>query len=319
MKMESTAIKMGDRERTRDCEDKMATNKMALDREVKLIAAAEDNRWNILHPARFLGGPACSTARMWKTARGQIGLTGYPALACFDMASCGLAGVVTPRGWYELANPASCKIALRQFSINNCGARTASCKKGASADNMEDIADLGEFKLAFRAMRTAAQFVRPWDFSLVALESFLLQSNYGQPAVAAMERPAAFLTKFVDYVLCENSNRFRDEETFLSTADLKASWEAFCGAQPEVAVAAARMRQTQAKQPAKKRPEQSTASRSLLICYGWNRGLCPKPAGMCTTPKGTPLRHICNFLPDVNKKDVVCGKDHQCKDYHKTN
>jgi hypothetical protein len=36
------------------------------------------------------------------------------------------------------------------------------------------------------------------------------------------------------------------------------------------------------------------------------------------TAKGTQLKHICNFLPDINKKEEVCGKDHQCKDFHKT-
>jgi hypothetical protein len=320
MKMEATSIKMGDRERTRDCEEKMAHNKMALARDVKTIPAAEDNRWSILHPARFLGGPACSAGKLWKTARSHIGLTGYPALACFDMGTCGLAGVVTPKGWYEMANPASCKMALRQFSINNCGARTASGRNAlAKEDDMDNIMEIGEFKLAFRAMRTAAQFVRPWDFSLIALESFLIQSNYGQPAVATMAKPAAFLTKFVDYVLSENSNRYRDEESFLSTGELKASWEAFCGAQPEaaVAVAAAREKKATTKQPLQKRAALSTASRNLNICYGWNKGQCLKPAGTCTTKAGTPLKHICNFLPDFNNKEVVCGKDHQCKDFHK--
>jgi hypothetical protein len=319
MKMESTSIKMVDRERTRDCEEKMANNKMALAKEVKKLREGEDNRWNILHPARFLGGPACQASRLWKLARGQIGLSGYPALACFDMGACGLAGVVTPKGWYEMANPASCKMALRQFSINNCGARTASGRNLDRSDEMGNIAEMGEFKLAFRAMRTAAHFVRPWDFSFVALESFLIQSDYGMPAVAGMERPAAFLTKFVDYVLSENSNRFRDEESFLTTADLKASWDSFCGAQPEVAVAAAKGKAKAAKAPAKKPFEGSTASRTLNICYAWNKGLCPKPAGGCVTAKGTQLKHICNFLPDINKKEEVCGKDHQCKDFHKIN
>lgn len=320
MKMESTAIKMCDRERGRDCEDKMANNKMALAREVKILEAAEDNRWNILHPARFLGGPACSCMKLWTLARKQIGLEGYAALSCFDMHSCGLGGVVTGKGWYEMANPASSKLALRWFTINNCGARTGSSKGLFSReDEMANISELGEFKLAFRAMRVAAMFVRPWDFSFVALESWLEQSDFGQPMVANMEKPAAFLTKFVDYVLAENSNRYRDEEPFLSTADLKGCWEAFCGAQPEVKVAFHREKQPKAKQQApKKKPEYSGCSRSLNICYAWNKGLCPKPAASCTTIKGTQLKHVCNFLPDFNNKEVVCGKDHQCKDYHKT-
>jgi hypothetical protein len=134
------------------------------------------------------------------------------------------------------------------------------------SDEMGNIVEMGEFKLAFRAMRTAAHFVRPWDFSFVALESFLIQTDYGMPAVADMERPAAFLTKFMDYVLSENRNKFRDEESFLTTADLKASWDSFCEAQPEVAVAAAKRKAKATKPLAKKTFKGSSASRTLNIC-----------------------------------------------------
>ncbi len=123
----------------------------------------------------------------------------------------------------------------------------------------------------------------------MALESFLIQTDYGMLVVAGMERPVAFLTKFVDYVLSENSNRFRDEESFLTTADLKASWDSFYGAKPEVAVAAAKGKAKATKLPAKNTFEGSSASRTLNICYAWNKGLCPKPAGSCTTAKGTQL------------------------------
>jgi hypothetical protein len=107
------------------------------------------------------------------------------------------------------------------FSIDNCEARVVSGKPGTTQDgNLADIVELGEFKLALRAMRAAASFVRPWDFSFLALESFLLQSNFGNADLAGLDKQAVILTQFMDYILSENSNKYRDGEPFLSTGAL---------------------------------------------------------------------------------------------------
>jgi hypothetical protein len=317
MKMESTSIKIWEKERSRDCEERLANNKMAMASTVKQIPAGEDNRWTILHQGRFLAGAACSAAKLWITAREAIGLSGLPAVACYDMAAVGLGGVITPRGWIELHNPASSKISLRMFSINNCGARINSGKSNSVLDvTMADIAELGEFKLALRAMRAAASFVRPWDFSFLALESFLLQSNFCSVDLAGLDKQASILTQFVDYILSENSNKFRDGEPFLSTGALKASWDAFFGARPQAALGGRSHNKNFKEKGSTKKPEVGPA-RFLNICFAWNKGLCLKSAGSCTSKRGTPLKHICNFLPDLSKPDQVCGKDHQCKDFHK--
>ena len=64
LKMESTAIKMKMLESSRDHEDRLASNKMALEDKETRIPAASDNRWDKLHPARFLGGAACSGKKL---------------------------------------------------------------------------------------------------------------------------------------------------------------------------------------------------------------------------------------------------------------
>jgi hypothetical protein len=317
MKMESTSIKIWEKERARDCEERLANNKMALISSVKHLPAGEDNRWSILHPGRFLAGAACSAAKLWISAREAIGLEGIPPVACYDLAAVGLGGVITPKGWIELHNPASSKISLRMFSINNCGSRVASSKSGSSADSdLADIIELGEFKLALRALRVAAAFVRPWDFSFLALESFLIQTNFCNAELAGLERQATLLTQFVDYTLSENSNKFRDGEPFLTTGALKASWEAFFGARPQAVIGG---RTALKGSKTNQRKAESGPARFLNICFAWNKGQCLKKPEACTSKRGTPLKHICNFLPDQSKPDQVCGKDHQCKDFHKTN
>jgi hypothetical protein len=74
----------------------------------------------------------------------------------------------------NIHNPASTKLSVKQFNINNCGSRAASKKDSGLED---DALELGEFKLAVLVLRTAMAFVMPWNFSVMALEGFLLQTG----------------------------------------------------------------------------------------------------------------------------------------------
>jgi hypothetical protein len=207
MKMESTSMKMRMMERKMDYDDKLAANKMALGDRVIIIREGQDNRWTILHDGRFAAGAACTTSKLWLEARERIGVSGYAPVGSYDLGSVGMGGLVTSRGWVELHNPSSSKISLRMFSINNCGARAGSSKMEAKDGDLTDIVELGEFKLALRALRVAMCFAMPWNFSVLALENFLLQHDFCAADIGAAENPARVLTQFVDYVLGENSNK----------------------------------------------------------------------------------------------------------------
>ncbi len=78
LKIETTSIKIREMERVRDTDDKLASNKMALSSTSTQVNAGQDNRWTVLHHARFLPGAACSAAKLWLAAREVIGLTGPP-------------------------------------------------------------------------------------------------------------------------------------------------------------------------------------------------------------------------------------------------
>jgi hypothetical protein len=93
LKIETTSIKIREMERVRDADDRLASNKMALSTTSTQVKSGPDNRWTILHPARFLPGAACSAAKLWLAAREVIGLTGPPPLGNYDLASVGLGGV----------------------------------------------------------------------------------------------------------------------------------------------------------------------------------------------------------------------------------
>ena len=119
LKLESTSIKLKNLERAKDAEDKLAFNREALMTTEFKVKQGVDNRWSILHEARFLPGAACSSAKLWLKAREVLGSNIQAPVSVYDMASVGLAGHVTPRGWLALGDPGNSSISINMFSINN--------------------------------------------------------------------------------------------------------------------------------------------------------------------------------------------------------
>jgi hypothetical protein len=310
MRIESTALKARELDRAKDADDRLAVNKIALASTMTSVPAGSDNRWNVLHQGRFLGGACCSAGKLWLAAKEYLGSAHAPPVGNYDMGSVGLAGYISARGWSELHNPASTKLSIKMFNINNCGSRGSS-KKGNDSD--DEAMDLNEFKLALRVLRTAMHFVMPWNLSILALEGFFFQSNFCNSDLVNVEKRAWLLTKFTDYVLSVNGDRWRDSEPFLSTGELKSVWASFFGAQPQSSLAS-KSKQKQGKQNNQK---QADPRLSLGVCFAWNKGECLKPAGTCTTAKGRPLKHVCDFAADPAKPTDICGKDHIRKDFHK--
>jgi hypothetical protein len=311
MKIESTAMKARELERTKDADDKLALNKIALASTFTSVPAGSDNRWSCLHPGRFLGGAACSTAKLWLAAKDQMGSSFAPPVGNYDMGSVGLAGYVSSKGWAELANPASTKLSIKMFNINSCGSRSSTKKSG---DLEDDFLDVSEFKLALRVLRTAMAFSMPWNFSILALEGFFYQTNFCSQDLANVEKRAWVLSRFTDYIIAQNGDRWRDGEPFLAAGDLKAVWASFFGAQPQALMG----QKGEKKKGQKGQPGKSSDPKLALgICFAYNLGNCLKPAGSCTTAKGRPLKHVCDYVADQNKPTEVCGKDHIRKDFHK--
>ena len=166
-------------------------------------------------------------------AHGQrnSGPEGVPPIGNYNMGVVGLAGYVLAKGWSELHNTSSSKLSARMFNINSASPRGGSKKN--SSENKEEMLDLAEFKLALRAMRTAFHLAVPWTLSILALEGFFFQSNFCSTDLSNTEKKGWYLTRFTDYVLEQNSDRWRDAEPFLTAGELKSSWAAFFGSQPK--------------------------------------------------------------------------------------
>ena len=166
-------------------------------------------------------------------AHGQrnSGPEGVPPIGNYNMGVVGLAGYVLAKGWSELHNTSSSKLSARMFNINSASPRGGSKKN--SSENEEEMLDLAEFKLALRAMRTAFHLAVPWTLSILALEGFFFQSNFCSTDLSNTEKKGWYLTRFTDYVLEQNSDRWRDTEPFLMAGELKSLWAAFFSSQPK--------------------------------------------------------------------------------------
>lgn len=306
MKIEMTSLKIKELERNKDVDDKLAANKTALSSTFTEVQAGRDNRSSVLHSARFLAGASCATTKQWLGAKAVLGDSNYPAVGSYDMGSVGLAGYVSAKGWAELHNLSSSKLSIKLFNINSFSTRQ---KK--PDDDTEETLDMAEFKLAVRVMRTAFSMALPWNFSVLALEGFFYQNNFCAVDLANTDKKVWFLVKFTDYVLQLNVDRWRDSEPFLTTGELKTTWAAFFGAQPHSAT------HKKDKKPHQQSKERSKDPKVMLgICFNWNNGTCLKAANACTTTKGRPLKHICDFAADPAKPTDICGKDHIRKNFH---
>ena len=338
LKLESTSIKLRNLEKSRATEEKLAANRDSLGNTVIQVQAGVDNRLTKIHPARFLPGMGCSAVKMWEEARKALGNEGHAAIGTYDMKSVGLAGYVTPQGWGAIHDPGNSNISLRMFSINNCG-RKIQGKVGDQEDNLYDVVEIGEYKVALRVLREAMGFVHPWNKSVAALEGFMLMTNFCAKDLEGLDRQAILLTQFTDYVLRENSNRWRGLESFMGIDELKGAWESFFGARPQSMLSKGRAPSNKNSsqwagshggqgQGQQLQRQQAGASGSGVrgkihpslfyedICVMWNVGRCTKAPGTCQTSSGKPLRHICNFRPDYNRPMPPCGANHASCFYH---
>jgi len=309
LRIESTSIRIREAERSRETEDRLATNKSNMLTKFFDVPAGKDNRCTVLHPARFLPGAACSAQQQYITARQVIGLSSPPQLACYDMSSVGMGGFVTQQGWMQLGTVGSHKMKISYYNINNAARSGKSDKEGD-----QEMKNVSEFVLAIRTLRSAAQFATPWNLSYLALENYFHQNEFCKEQLKHDENPARTLCQFSDFVLNENSNKYRDGTGFLTTGELDSFWSSFIGARPQIKAptpptpAAKRTSMAESAKHQKQAPKRKWPYTD--ICNRFNTGHCQRAPGNCFNFRGQQMRHVCNYR-DLNvPNSQPCGQQH---------
>ncbi len=274
------------------------------------IAAGVDNRRDLLHPARFLGGATCSASEMWLSARRILGDKGVPALGSYDLDSLGCGGCVTPKGWEALHNPSSQELKLKMFYMPNVANTGLSAKKVALADgdealsigdSLREIADMEGYRAALNTAREALHSVMPWNRSISAIVGFMTNSNYLSEDLKSNNRRVAILSEFTDYVFGRNALNWENGHPFLSADDLAHVWMQWKGKRSALFTKYS------------EKPWQRTNSKKSDICRRFNVGHCPKQADKeCKSHFGLTLRHVCNKFLGGGK---MCEKDHPRSDH----
>ena len=337
-KMESNAMKKLSLEKGKNLEDKILANQDTM--VPILVKEGFCNRREALHPARFLPAPICSAQELWLQAREVIGPAGIPPVANYDLASVGLSGYVTTRGWVEIHNPGSSSMALKLFSMANVNNKVAATRRISLANNedtlevgdsLKEVCDLQEFQRALRAAREAMAFALPWNHSVAALEGFLASSNFLAKPLGGKTNRVSILTNFVDHVFALNGDRWRNKQGFLTVLELSSLWSIWAAGRVEAdkensapgnphpkgqgnkssksskGPSQGGKQAASQSQPPRPKPAGSI-NQAPDLCRRYNFGICPNPDNNCLTAAGVKLKHICNHLDPVTS--AKCTQAH---------
>ena len=288
---------------------KLAKNAQKLARCPVFVEKGKDNRKEILHPARYMGGASSSLTEQWSEAKRVIGEEGVLALGNYDLDSVGCGGCVTPRGWMEIHNPASQDLKLKWFHLPNVANSGLTSKKAEgeeSGESIKEIADLDSFKMALNTAREAMASALPWNRSISAIVGFMHNTNFLQEELGGNPKRAAVLTEFVDYTFGRNGLNWENNQPFLTTDELAHVWGNWRSKRGITA------KSTESKS---KKEKDSSSMKKLQadVCRLYNTKTCKSQNDKeCKTPWGKTLKHICNkYIPGGK----MCLIDHSRADH----
>ena len=281
---------------------KLSHNAKKLTRSPAAVDKGIDNRKDILHPARFLGGASCALTELWIAARRSIGEAGVLAIGNYDLDAVGCGGCVSPKAWLELHNPASQELKLKMFHMPNVANSGLSSKKEGGedgGDSLKEIADLESYKIALNTAREAMASALPWNRSISALVGLMLNTNYLAEELGGNTKRAAILSEFTDYVLSRNGLNWENCQPFLTTDELSHVWANWKS-----------KRGITAKSTEKKKDAGSDKKKMLAeVCRMYNLKTCKNQADRdCKTPWGKTLKHVCSKFVAGGR---LCLKDHR--------
>ena len=200
------------------------------------VAEGQDNRSSILHDARFLPGAAVKGTDLWMAARRVWGPQGVEAICNYDLKGLGMAGSVTAKGMEALHNPGSADISIKMFSVANAinakaGVRTilsAGEDRFETQESWKEVSDMNELRTAFCNLKQAAFLVRPWDHSLVVLESWLSPTHWLNEELKGFKR-AALIGDFIDHILIQNALNWTQEHPYHDLGEVQTEWNSWWG------------------------------------------------------------------------------------------
>ena len=296
--------------------EKLAKNLDNIKKFPKKIEAGEDNRADIIHKSRFLGGHICKNSEIWLKTRETLGISGLDPISRYDSEGVGLEGNLNGHIWAALHNPGAKDISIRMLSPEALKiARGESDKDSASCK--KDFNSVNEIRLALSTIRTAAQFIHPWNFSFATIEYFLNSVNFGEKDLGSNSEKILFLSNFIDEVFLHNAEAWDDSKTFIGAQKLTNKWVS------DVMLKTTKIDSQKTKNTNNFKPNQNnrknpTSSSHFSkvsfppgICRRFNFNVCPSQSDdSCPAPwdSAKKLKHVCTFQNQTDKK--FCLQNH---------
>jgi len=298
---------------------RLAADVQELVKNLTLVKGGTDNRRNLLHEGRFLGGAACSMADTWIKGKEAVGPSGPLPIGNYDLDAVGCGGCVTAKGWQEVHNPGSQELRIRQFYLPNVAGSSLSARKITVGDtgedinigdNLKEINDLEGFKGALNVLREAMASALPWNRSVSSICGYMCNTNFLQTDLGNNQKRAMILAEFTDYILGQNALNWDNNQPFITTDEMAHIWSNWKGKRAALFFTKDRTDNRHDNRKGGQRPGQSGKSD---ICRKYNAKICAKQTDKeCVTFFGTKLRHVCNKYLTAGG---MCGKDHPRADH----
>jgi len=141
--------------------DKMAKNLEKIKKNPKKIEKGLDNRADIIHDSRFLGGHICKNSDIWLKAREKIGIFGLEPISRYDSEGLGMNGNINSHIWATLHNPGSKDFSIKMLSPEALSSARSASEKDANTCK-KDFVNINDIRLALNTIRTATQLIHPW-------------------------------------------------------------------------------------------------------------------------------------------------------------
>ncbi len=319
---------------------RMAANFRELKTKPIRIEAGWDDSLSQLHPARFIQGPACTLNKLWQTARETIPEAGYRPIASYDMESIGLGANASTKGLAEMHFPGSPHQSIKYFLAANMTLSEKAITQGKQSDitvisiedQLADPANIGELRQALLAASEAQRLITPWNFSISAIQGFMVNTNFCAVQLNNRQDRLVILRRFIDRCIAINAAHWRSGQDFLTASDIASLWQNWSlqwqpmpasqsGGRPSgggpgpSAGAVASSGSSQRKFPDK----QQARNPFRNICRRFNSPAgCPTKGPSCEVGSGNrkfQLQHLC--LESVGP-DICCLKPHSQQDHGKS-
>jgi len=297
--------------------DKMAKNLEKIKKNPKKIEKGLDNRADIIHDSRFLGGHICKNSDIWLKAREKIGIFGLEPISRYDSEGLGMNGNINSHIWATLHNPGSKDFSIKMLSPEALSSARSANEKDANTCK-KDFVNINDIRLALNTIRTATQLIHPWNLSSATLEYFLNSVQFGEKESTGNFEKVKFVTKFIDEVLANNAEAWDDSKPFMSSNKISNKWVA------DMMTKGPKTFQKNEQNKNYKKIEIQDGNKPNMfkrinippyMCRRFNFNICPNQNdASCGAPwnAALKLKHLCAFQ---NPDKSLCLKNHSYRDH----